>query len=123
MNKNTRLLTVDLLRGLFLCIIIVDHLARYPGFFEIFTGRGYLWVSAAEGFFFLSGWMIGMIRGRRNIEKKFNFILSKLFSRTLLLYSLTVVLTLTFTFIAYMNLGNEHLKSGLVSSGNVFDII
>lgn len=60
-SKRERILTLDILRGFFLTIIIVDHLHFFPGAFELVGGRGELWVSAAEGFFLVSGLLVGYI--------------------------------------------------------------
>lgn len=47
-----RIHTIDILRGFFMFMIIVDHLELFPNGFDFLTGRGLLWMSAAEGFFF-----------------------------------------------------------------------
>ena len=60
-----RILALDLLRGYLLCVITIDHLFRFPGLFDLFTGRGQLWVSAAEGFFLISGILVGKIYGSK----------------------------------------------------------
>ena len=36
-----RIRTFDLMRGLFLIVILLDHLAYYPSGLDIFTGRGF----------------------------------------------------------------------------------
>ena len=92
--------TIDLLRGYFLLVIIIDHVSSKPSLLEFFTGRGRLWVSAAEGFFFLSGFMVGRIRGadvRLGNDKKAS---SWLRNRALQLYLVSCALTLLFTAVA-----------------------
>jgi hypothetical protein len=60
-GKSKRILSLDLLRGFFLIVIMIDHVELYPNGWDFLTGKGRLWVSAAEGFFFMSGLLIGMI--------------------------------------------------------------
>ena len=54
---------LDVLRGFFLCVILVDHVRWFPSLFEPLTGRGELWASAAEGFVLISGFLVGRLRG------------------------------------------------------------
>src|SRR6266850_5514249 len=49
---------LDALRGLMLVIITIDHL---PSAFAAFTYQSLGFVSAAEGFVFLSGYVAGMV--------------------------------------------------------------
>lgn len=85
-----QIITLDILRGYFLLVIFVDHLFRFPSIFELFTGQGKLWVSAAEGFFIISGILVGYIYG-----SKFDW--KKLWKRAGKLYLLSVCLTILFT--------------------------
>lgn len=98
--SGKRIVTIDILRGFFIFMIIVDHLGMFPNGFDLITGRGFMWVSAAEGFFFLSGMMVGLIRGRKDQDKPFWSIAGKLFKRSLVLYAWTIGLTAFFTFVA-----------------------
>lgn len=93
-KKPTRILTLDLLRGLFLVIIFVDHLAYAPSLlFQFASGTSGAFASAAEGFFAISGILVGYIYGPR-ILKNTKAIAIKLWRRALLLYGLTVGFTL-----------------------------
>jgi len=58
-----RIQELDLLRGYFIAVILIDHIQRWPSFYTYLTGQGRLWVSAAEGFFIISGLLIGYLRG------------------------------------------------------------
>ncbi len=60
-QNHTRIAAFDILRGFFLCVIIIDHLYLFPNAFQIITGLGQLWVSAAEGFFIISGILVGYL--------------------------------------------------------------
>lgn len=98
-EKRKRILALDLLRGAFMIAIIVDHLNWGPSIFHLFTGGGKMFVSPAEGFFVISGILIGYIYGPRMI-KSFKNTAVKLWKRAFLLYALSVVFTLIYTAIA-----------------------
>ena len=106
-GKAKRIETIDILRGFFIFSIIVVHLARFPNGYDVLTGRGILWVTNSEGFFLMSGMLIGLVRGRKALHVPFKEVAQKLFKRGLMLYIWTIGLTLLFTAIA--------LKSGLVT--------
>lgn len=93
-KKNNRILTFDLIRGLFILIIIIDHLERWPGIFDWMTGQGRLWVSAAEGFILMSGVMIGLIRGRKDIKLPFKTVTKKILKRSATLYIWAIITAL-----------------------------
>lgn len=94
-SKTKRILAFDLIRGFFLVVIMIDHLELYPSGWDFLTGKGRLWVSAAEGFFFLSGLLIGMIYKRR-LGLGMKFIFKKMWRRALELYIAGTALTLIF---------------------------
>jgi hypothetical protein len=93
--RSKRILAFDLMRGLFLLIIMIDHIELYPNGFDFVTGKGRLWASAAEGFFFMSGLLIGMMY-RRRIAFGMKFIFKKMWTRAAELYVVGVGLTLFF---------------------------
>lgn len=97
--KSKRILAFDLLRGFFLLVIMIDHIELYPNGWDIFTGKGRLWASAAEGFFFMSGLLIGMIYKRR-LALGMKFIFKKMWRRAIELY--VVGVGLTFVFLAWV---------------------
>lgn len=94
-GKTRRILSLDLLRGFFLIVIMIDHVELYPNGWDFFTGKGRLWVSAAEGFFFMSGLLIGMIYKRR-LHLGTLFFFKKMWVRAAQLYAAGVSLTLIF---------------------------
>jgi hypothetical protein len=94
-GKSRRILTLDLLRGFFLLVIMIDHVELYPSGWDLITGRGRLWVSAAEGFFFMSGLLIGMIYNRR-LHLGMKFIFKKMWTRALELYGAGLAFTFLF---------------------------
>lgn len=106
-----RLLSFDLLRGFFLFVIVVDHVELYPSLFDMFTGRGRLWVSAAEGFFFISGLLVSYIY-RKNLHKGMAWIIKKMWRRAGELYLVNVIFTIGFTYWAIAS-GHTAIKDGL----------
>lgn len=94
----------DLLRGFFLLVIMIDHVELYPNLFDFFTGKGRLWVSAAEGFFFMSGLLIGMMYKRR-LHLGMKFIFKKMWIRAAQLYAAGV--GLTFLFLCWVEFTNH----------------
>lgn len=121
-NEKRRIATFDILRGYFLFVIMIDHLMRTFGFWEIFTGRGAQWVSAAEGFFFVSGIMIGMVRGSGMADQPISNVFKKCWSRALKLYLWSIGLTILFSLLALHFTGNPGLKVGQYS-GSLMDFI
>ncbi len=89
-----RIVTFDLLRGFFILVIIADHLERWPGIFDWFTGQGHLWVSAAEGFILISGIMIGLIRGHKDKSLPLLTVSKKLWKRAFILYIWSIITSL-----------------------------
>jgi hypothetical protein len=57
----------------------------------LMSGQAKLWVTAAEGFVIISGFMIGYIRGRKGLKLPFPTIARKLISRAALLYAWMVI--------------------------------
>lgn len=110
-KKRSRILTLDLLRGYLLFVILIDHIAFFPSVFEVFTGRGEMWASAAEGFFIISGLLVGYVYGPRMVRNAIGAT-KKIWKRAFLLYALTVLLTLVFVW--WGNLSDTaHVKEGL----------
>ncbi len=88
-----RILELDLLRGFFIFSIILDHAQHLPDIHMYVTGQGKLWVSAAEGFFLISGLLTGYIRGFRQKDRPMKEQTFKLFRRGVLLYVTAIVVT------------------------------
>lgn len=121
---SSRILTFDLLRGYFLVAIILDHLSYFPNGLDWLSGRGQLYVSAAEGFFLISGIVLGVVRGRKLIDQPFRHVAELLLKRGLQLYVTAVVLMLIFTFIGWLFIDNPGLKPGIrLPSESLLDII
>lgn len=110
---SDRIITFDLLRGFFLLVILLNHLQYYPSGLELLTGRGQLYVSTAEGFFLVSGIILGIVRGRKLLGKPFSVSAKLILKRALQLYVIAVALTLIFTFIGWFFIGDAGLKTGI----------
>lgn len=123
--SNNRLVILDQLRGLCLAIIIVDHVGLFPTVFEVFTGRQHLWITAAEGFFLISGLLVGLIRQRQAERAGFWAAARAIWSRAGKLYLATIVLTLMYTGLAYWlyGVGIEGSKNGLAYFGSLPELV
>lgn len=91
LERSGRLLYLDFLRGYFVLVIIIDHLSRFPSAWQLLTGQGLLWATAAEGFVMISGLMIGYVRGYKGLKIKFSVIAAKLLKRSVVLYVWMVI--------------------------------
>ncbi len=89
-----RIFELDLLRGIFIAIIFIDHLQFWPSPLRYITGEGKLWVSAAEGFFLISGLLIGYIRAYKGQKHSLRDLSIKLWKRAGMLYIWGVLVTL-----------------------------
>jgi hypothetical protein len=109
--SSKRILTFDIIRGFLMLVILVGHIELPPNFWDFFTGRGRLLVSAAEGFFFLSGLLVGMVY-RRKLANGTKFIFKKMWTRAAELYIGSVILTLFSVFIIAKT-NHFNIKEGL----------
>lgn len=99
-EAGKRDLRLDFLRGLCIFIMVVDHIGGYSPLREI-TGGNLFFVSAAEGFVFISGLLLGTIY-RRIIEREgFGSALLKALRRARTLYILTFTLTFMLAYITW----------------------
>jgi hypothetical protein len=97
--SSSRIVALDIMRGYLILVIASVHLAYYPSLFGMWDGRGQLWVSEAEGFFFISGLLIGLIR-RRDVERSgFKVAAIKVLKRGWRLYSAGIVLAFAYLII------------------------
>lgn len=112
-KQSSRIITLDLLRGWFLIAILFDHLQYFPSGLDVLTGRGQLYVSAAEGFFLISGIVLGIVRGRKLLNQPFRTAAKLLMKRGVQLYITTIVLFFIFTFIGWLFAGNPGVKPGI----------
>ncbi len=81
--------------------IIVNHLQWYPSGFDWVAARGSLVVSAAEGFFLISGIVLGIVRGYKLRHQPFREAAFLLVKRGVILYATSIILTIAFTLIGW----------------------
>lgn len=112
-ESSRRILAIDLLRGFFLVSIILNHLQWYPSGYDIVAFRGSLVVSAAEGFFLISGIVLGIVRGRKLLDQPFRKSALLLLTRAAHLYITAIILMLLSTFIGWLFMDNPGLKPGI----------
>lgn len=111
--RHERILALDLLRGTLMVVIISTHIPWAPSLFSVIGGRGALFASAAEGFFAISGILVGFIYGPR-ILKNTKQMFVKMWKRAALLWALAVVFTLFYT--AWAVLSPESVKYDTIYS-------
>lgn len=97
---TARVEALDILRGLFIAIILVNHLALFPNIFMFFTGKSDLWVSAAEGFMVVSGLLVGYIYAKK-MKDRAKYTSIKLLRRAFKIYIATLLLGLFAMFFVY----------------------
>ena len=94
-ESGRRDLRLDFLRGFCAFAMVVDHLGG-ASFLYPLTGGNRFFVSAAEGFIFLSGLLVGLIYGPRVARDGLAAVQLHLLRRALTLYGVTLGLTFTF---------------------------
>ncbi len=83
---------LDFLRGLCVVVMLIDHVGGASWWYLI-TGGDQFFVSAAEGFVFISGLVMGLVYRRVLQQEGALAVWRKALGRTVTLYLLTVVLT------------------------------
>lgn len=94
--NRERILAFDLLRGTFLLVIITTHIAWSPSYFFLVGGGGMLPASAAEGFFAISGILVGYLYSGK-ILKETKKVFKKIWKRAALLWALATFFTFFYT--------------------------
>src|SRR5438045_4798736 len=93
---NRRDLRVDLLRGFCIFAMVVDHFGGDSWLYAI-TGGNRFYVSAAEGFIFISGFVMGQAYRAKRDRSGLPAAMAEALRRARTLYVATVVLTLIFS--------------------------
>ena len=94
--NRERILALDLLRGTFLVEIIAAHIAWHPSIYTFISGGNQLPASAAEGFFAISGILVGYLYGPR-VLKDTKKVFIKIWKRAGLLWFLATFFTIFYT--------------------------
>lgn len=113
--QRKRLATLDLMRGWYVGVLAAIHLDYVPSLLGLVDGRGALLVSEAEGFFMISGLLVGMLR-RRDLERHGPLRMTlNSWKRAFQLYIVAIPLTLLFTAIGRFAVahGHDEVKGGL----------
>lgn len=123
-KKIPRIVTFDILRGFFLIAIIINHLAFFPNLLDWWGMRGYLLVTTAEGFFLLSGIVLGVVRGAKLVDRPFKEVTKLVLHRAWTLYLTHIVLVIGFTLIAwYFYAGNPNIKFGIMEGHSWLELV
>ena len=91
MSRNPQL---DFFRGFFILIITIDHFFSENNIIRKLTEESLGWVSAAEGFVFLSGLTAGLVYTRKLIEAGPDYITRAACKRALVIYKYHIILFL-----------------------------
>lgn len=94
-------LRFDLLRGLAVIAMVTDHIGGERSWLYSITGGNHFWTSAAEGFVFISGLVMGIVYPAVIAKHGLRAALFKALKRSGTLYALTVIFTLTTAALAY----------------------
>ena len=97
--EKGRDLRLDMLRGYCLVVMTIDHVGGASWLYN-FTGQGRFFITAAEGFFFISGLVMGMIYMKKIAKEGFGAIVPKILARAWKLYLVVVAFTLFFVGLA-----------------------
>ncbi len=123
-KKIPRIITFDIMRGFFLIAIINDHLHFFPNYLDWWGMRGELLSTTAEGFFLISGIILGVVRGAKLVDEPFKRVARLVLSRALTLYITASVLVIGFTLLGwYAFPGNPNLKFGLMESHSLIELV
>lgn len=99
--EGNRDLRLDFLRGFCLFVIVADHISFYPAFTLYLTGGGYFLISAAEGFIFISGLVLGLVYGPRIIKEGMQASTNKILHRAWTLYLWNLIVAFAYLALAY----------------------
>lgn len=99
--QGKRDLRLDLLRGFCICVMVIDHIGGLSPLRAI-TGGNNFFVSAAEGFVFISGLLLGEVYRKLIVRDGFRAVLVKALQRAWKLYVLTFVLTIGLAYGAWL---------------------
>jgi len=98
-GADKRDLRLDLLRGFAVFAMVADHIGG-ASWLSLLTGGNRFFVSAAEGFVFISGVIVAVVHGERARRDGLRAATGKLLNRAWTLYALAVWLALTTAFAA-----------------------
>ena len=103
--------------------IIINHLQFWPSPFTYITGEGRLWASAAEGFFLVSGLLVGYIYGFKKRQQRILSITKALWRRALTLYLWGAGISLYIITLTLLIGGGNQLLPTMPTSSGFFGIV
>ena len=104
-NASQRRWELDALRGLMLVLMTLTHM---PTMYSLPSGQPFGFVSAAEGFVFLSAFMAGRVYSQRGRRDGLDAMQAAFHARALKLYACQLgLLVLAFTAIAWLGVHNR----------------
>ncbi|RIH83236.1 OpgC protein [Meiothermus luteus] len=98
-DQGGRDLRIDWLRGFCLFAMAIDHIGG-ESFLYVFSGRLNFYISAAEGFYFISGLTLGLLASRQTFLQS----VERALSRLLVLYRTAVLIALGFLGLSLLGL-------------------
>ncbi|HSX01230.1 MAG TPA: OpgC domain-containing protein, partial [Candidatus Saccharimonas sp.] len=124
-DTSGRIIALDILRGYFIFVIASIHLFYLPSFLGLFDGRGQLWFSDADGFFFISGLLIGITRHKDLQRAGLWAATTHTWARARTLFVATVVLTFLYTYLGRLLTiaGTPGVKTGLDTTSSWLDLL
>lgn len=112
------------MRGFFLIAIINDHIYYFPNLLDWWGMRGQMLVSTAEGFFLVSGVVLGVVRGAKLVDAPFRDVAKIVLKRALQLYITYIVLVIAFTLIVWYIYPDEpRVKWGAMGDHNWWKLL
>lgn len=99
-SASKRDLRLDFLRGLCICIMVTDHIGGLSPL-RVLTGNNSFFVSAAEGFVFISGLLLGEVYRKLIARDGFRAAVAKALARAWKLYTLTVIMTVLLSYASW----------------------
>lgn len=112
------------MRGFFLIAIIIDHIDFFPNYLDWWGMRGLLLTSTAEGFFLISGIILGIVRGIKLVNEPFKKVAKIVLKRALTLYITATVLVIGFTLIGWHFYADAPgLKYGIMESHSILKLL
>ena len=103
--------------------IIINTLQFWPSPFTYSTGEGRLWASAAEGFFLVSGLLVGYIYGFKKRQQRILSITKALWRRALTLYLWGAGISLYIITLTLLIGGGNQLLPTMPTSSGFFGIV
>ncbi|GAC1485945.1 MAG: hypothetical protein NVS1B1_00720 [Candidatus Limnocylindrales bacterium] len=95
-------LRLDLIRGFCVFVMVIDHIGGKQSWLYLISGGNHFFVSAAEGFVFISGVTMGTVYAPMIARQGIWAAIQRVLRRARTLYFLTVGLTLVFALFSHL---------------------